>query len=53
MRLQELKGTYAVIKRKVEEKKIPTAIITLADFLANQQRAKCKMKQQGIIRRKG
>ncbi len=34
MRLQELKGTYAVIKQKVEEKKIPTAIITLADFLA-------------------
>jgi len=34
MRLQELKGTYAVIKQKVEEKKNPTAIITLADFLA-------------------
>jgi DNA-binding LacI/PurR family transcriptional regulator len=34
MRLDELKGTYAVIKQKVEENKIPSAFITLADFLA-------------------
>jgi len=34
IRLDELKGTYAVIKQKFQDKKIPTAIITLADFLA-------------------
>ncbi len=34
LRLDELKGTYAVIKQKVEEEKIPTAYVTLADFLA-------------------
>jgi DNA-binding LacI/PurR family transcriptional regulator len=34
LRLDELKGTYAAIKKKIEEQKIPTALITLADFLA-------------------
>jgi len=34
LRLDELKGTYVAIKKKIEEQKIPTAIITLADFLA-------------------
>jgi LacI family transcriptional regulator len=34
IRLDELKGTYAVLRQKVEEKKVPSAFITIADFLA-------------------
>jgi LacI family transcriptional regulator len=34
LRLDELKGTYTVMKKKVEAKQIPTAFVTLADFLA-------------------
>lgn len=34
MRLDELKGTYTLIKKKVEQDKIATAYLTLADFLA-------------------
>jgi len=34
MRLDELKATYKLIKRRVEEKKIATAYLNLADFLA-------------------
>ncbi len=34
MRLAELKGTYEVLLQKIKQKIIPTAIITLSDFLA-------------------
>lgn len=34
IRLDEMKGAYSVLKQKVEEAKIPSAFITIADFLA-------------------
>ena len=34
LRLDELKGTYSVVRTKINETRIPTAYVTLADFLA-------------------
>jgi LacI family transcriptional regulator len=33
-RLDELKGTYNIVRTKINAKRMPTAIVTLADFLA-------------------